>query len=378
MPSSVFLISADNALTELKQSDYDSEALFQQLLADHPALLGTAGGSKSRLLLVRREYGVPEDQGGAERWSLDHLFLDQEGVPVLVEIKRATDTRARRDVVAQMLDYAANGVAYWPLDGIIERFRETCEAAGRDADAHLAAFLDGSSAEAFWRQVEANLRSGRVRLVFVADKIPKELRRIVEFLNEQMRPAEVLAVEIEQFVSASGVKTLVPKLVGATERAETAKAVTTKAQPLSEEEWLSDLEKAKGKSFRNGANQAISWLRSAGFNVGLTSSQDAFYASVNRPDGKPTWPIFIRKSTGRAELSLQYLSYDPAFASDQSRLELLTEVRSIPGVTVASSKPTAWPSILLSDLKDGKSCELAKALALRVKKRIEDGPIQSA
>ena len=34
----------------------------------------------------------------------------------LVECKRASDTRTRREVVAQMLDYAANGTQYWPID----------------------------------------------------------------------------------------------------------------------------------------------------------------------------------------------------------------------------------------------------------------------
>jgi hypothetical protein len=30
---------------------------------------------------------------------------------------------------------------------------------------------------------------------FVADRIPPELGKVVEFLNAQMRPAEVLAIE---------------------------------------------------------------------------------------------------------------------------------------------------------------------------------------
>jgi hypothetical protein len=31
-------------------------------------------------------------------------------VPTLLEVKRSSDTRIRREVVGQMLDYAANGV----------------------------------------------------------------------------------------------------------------------------------------------------------------------------------------------------------------------------------------------------------------------------
>jgi hypothetical protein len=37
--------------------------------------------------------------------------------------------------------------------------------------------------------------------VFVADEVPPELRRVVEFLNGQMDPAEVLAVEVKQYVN---------------------------------------------------------------------------------------------------------------------------------------------------------------------------------
>ena len=89
-------------------------------------LLGeTAGpGPSVQYLLVRREAGVPEADREADRWFLDHLFLDAEGVPTLVEVKRSSDTRIRREVVGQMLDYAANILAYWPP----ERMRDEFEA----------------------------------------------------------------------------------------------------------------------------------------------------------------------------------------------------------------------------------------------------------
>jgi hypothetical protein len=40
-----------------------------------------------------------------------------------VEVKRSTDTRLRREVVGQMLDYAANAVVYSPVEHLIEHFR---------------------------------------------------------------------------------------------------------------------------------------------------------------------------------------------------------------------------------------------------------------
>jgi hypothetical protein len=92
---------------------------------------------------VRREAPVPAADDGLGHWSLDHLFLDGDGVPVLVEVKRATDTRARREVIAQMLDYAANGVAYWPIEQIVEAFNATVVKAGGEPEHRLRQFLHG-------------------------------------------------------------------------------------------------------------------------------------------------------------------------------------------------------------------------------------------
>ena len=74
----------------------------------------------------------------------------------------------------------------------------------------------------FWKNVEHNLRAGTVRLIFVADTIPVELRRLVEFLNEKMSDIEVLAVEVKQFLG-EGQKAIVPRLLGMTETAREGK-----------------------------------------------------------------------------------------------------------------------------------------------------------
>ncbi|MDX9998050.1 MAG: hypothetical protein RBS50_08825 [Phenylobacterium sp.] len=350
MNTSVFVIGPDKKLTELSRTSYDSEDLFQALLGDYPDLLRAASGPSGRLLLVRREAPIPEAQDSAGRWSLDHLFLDRDGVPVLVEVKRATDTRARREVVAQMLDYAANGVAFWPIEQLVEAFASTVEAEGGEADAKLSEFLEGGDPEGFWRQVESNLRSGRVRMVFVADRIPKELRRIVEFLNEQMRPAEVLAIEVEQYLASDGLRLLTPRVVGDTERAAGAKAVSATKPKIDQEEWLSTLADVQGTPAAAVARRLLDWFRSRGFETGLTNTQDSAYARLFRPDGKPTWPFFIRRSTGKVETSLQYLKENPAFASEEARLALLDRIKSLPDQKIATTRSTGWPAVPLQDL----------------------------
>jgi len=214
---------------------YDAESLLQQLLSDHPQLL--AGDqidpeSPRRFLLIQPEIGVPDAENQGTRWYLDHLFIDQDAIPTFVEVKRASDTRIRREVVAQMLDYAANATECWPIDGIRARFYTHCDRQGLDAAEVLGSFLESDmEEESFWGNVKANLSEGRVRLVFVADEIPLSLRRIVEFLNRQMSPAEVLAVEVRQYAPAidSPMRTLVPRVIGQTEQARQHKAQTSPA-----------------------------------------------------------------------------------------------------------------------------------------------------
>jgi hypothetical protein len=98
----------------MHEQPYKAEAFLQALLADHPQILvgGQTESDRRGWVLAKREAGVTDAEDAADRWSLDHLFLDSEGVPTLVEVKRSSDTRARREVVAQMLDYAANAAAF--------------------------------------------------------------------------------------------------------------------------------------------------------------------------------------------------------------------------------------------------------------------------
>ncbi len=200
-------------LTELTPKSYDSEEVLQRLITEFPEILSSPGGGSARWTLVAREAGVPDQGKGSDRWSVDALFVDEEAVPTFVEVKRSSDTRIRREVVGQMLDYASNAVRYWPEDRLRQAFTETHKDDAIDA---LRTLLGpGDDIDDFWSRVQANLRSGRIRMVFVADEIPLELQTIIEFLNDQMARAEVLAIEVRQFVG-DDVQVLVPQALGMT------------------------------------------------------------------------------------------------------------------------------------------------------------------
>jgi hypothetical protein len=147
----IYLIQNDGQLVEMTERTYDSEDLLQGLLAQYPNLLAGDQMDNShprRWLLISRERGVPSEEGGGYRWSVDHLFLDQDAIPTIVEVKRSSDARIRREVMGQMLDYAANAVVYWPVEAIRAEF----EAHHENPRQIIANFLSGtdSNEEEFW------------------------------------------------------------------------------------------------------------------------------------------------------------------------------------------------------------------------------------
>ncbi len=185
MSGKIYLLKEEGTLEPLDEEVYSSEDLLQTLLEKYPDLLAGDQIDQSeprRWLLISREMGIPEEENGHDRWSLDHLFLDQDGVPTLVEVKRSSDSRIRREVVGQMLDYAANAVVYWPINTIRAKFEAACESKSGDSCQKVTDLLkadpeDENAVEDFWDRVKTNLQAGKIRLVFVADGIPPELSR---------------------------------------------------------------------------------------------------------------------------------------------------------------------------------------------------------
>ncbi len=222
----IYHLNEHGQLAPMTEEPFDLEDRLQELVAEHPGLLSGEQmnpGSPRRFMLVDREQGIADIVGGSHRWSLDHLLIDQDAIPTLVEAKRSANSEIRRSIVGQMLDYAAHATQTWNVADIRRIFEERAAAAGQDPGAILTELLQEGEpdGDAFWQQVEINLRAARIRLLFVADGIPDELTRVVEFLNEQMPGIEVLAVEIKQFRGDSGAM-LVPRVIG-----RTAEAVAT-------------------------------------------------------------------------------------------------------------------------------------------------------
>lgn len=253
MNDTIYLRQNDE-LVEMTEKPYAYESVLQEKLAEYPRLL--AGGQMSdrgidRWALIAREKSVPDKRGGGERWSADHLFVDQDAVPTIVEVKRSDNTEIRRKIVGQMLDYVAHASIFWDAYTLEERFVETCDELGVSPEETLAELVDEEETAEFWEDVEKNLRSKEIRLVFVADEVPSELKRVVEFLNESMQEVEVLAIEVVQY--ANGDETVfVPRLYGQTEEAKVSSSTSTSRTGSeyveTEDELYKDLKQKRGNN----------------------------------------------------------------------------------------------------------------------------------
>lgn len=98
------MIQDNGQLVEMKESFYESELLLQSFLENYPKLLSgeqISPNNPRRWLLIKSEAGIPSKEGEGGRWAVDHLFLDQDAIPTIVEVKRSTDTRIRREVVGK-------------------------------------------------------------------------------------------------------------------------------------------------------------------------------------------------------------------------------------------------------------------------------------
>ncbi len=349
MSTGIYVIQGEGDLLEMEEQAYESEDRLQALLAQHPSIIPGGqidGANPRRWLLICREAGIPgsEDSGG--RWSLDHLLVDQDAIPTLVEVKRSQDTRIRREVVGQMLEYAANVSTYWTLDLLRAQFSATCHERGREAEQVLGEFLDESAdAENFWQTVADNLRAGRLRLVFVADVIPTELQAIVEFLNSQMQQVEVIAVEVKRY-GAAGTSMLVSRVLGQT----AAKKARTEGRQWDEASFFADLERRNGPDEVRVARRILEWADRRMSHIWWGKGQkDGSMIPVLDVDGTSHWFVVVW-TYARAEMQFQHMATRPPFDDLGLRQELLARLNEIPGVSIPEAKLDKRPSIPLAVL----------------------------
>ncbi len=173
----------------LEAEQYKSETELENVLADHVDLLRE--GDDPNLAMVTRQLTLP-GSGIA-----DLVLVDAAGVPIVVEVKLGRNPQSRREVIAQVFDYAS-ALTDWTVDELDEQTDGMTEAA-------LRSLLDEdeSTFRARWRAVGTNLRAGMVRVIVAVDEQTEELSRVVSFINEHS-DLDVRLVVVEKYRDPNG------------------------------------------------------------------------------------------------------------------------------------------------------------------------------
>lgn len=175
---------------------YRNEDELETFLIDNPNLI--AGERDDVWTVWARQIAARSDN------QLDLLGLGSDGSITIVECKLGSNREERREVIAQVLEYAS---ALWEMD--LERFRELFRKqhpSGRDPFELLVEQTPSDLAGGDWdveqtkKLAALNLQRGSLRLVVAVDDISERLRRIIDYVNSRS-PGElkIIAISIPRY-----------------------------------------------------------------------------------------------------------------------------------------------------------------------------------
>jgi len=202
----------------LGDGDY-TESWLQNLLVEHPDMLPVdeIASGFSPLVPAGTEIGCVSG-------SIDNLFISPSGGITVVETKLWRNPEARREVVAQIVDYA-QALSTWTYEDLSGAVRA---AVAHDAtDWSLYEHVQQSvsvqgqarpTEDAFVDQVARCLDEGRFLLLIVGDGIRRDAEAMVRFLQRAPQLHFTLAlIEVAVYELPNGDRLLVPRTTARTE-----------------------------------------------------------------------------------------------------------------------------------------------------------------
>jgi hypothetical protein len=189
----------------------------QELIRNNPELLPVAeiDGDFAPLVAIGREVQIPVGM-------IDIMFMSPGGYLTIVETKLWRNHEARREVVAQIIDYAKD-VSHWTFQELEDRVRKYNQEY-RKSDLglldtlRLAEQIDEEDERFLIDKISRNLRQGRFLLLIAGDGIRESVEEMVEFLQRYPQLLFTLAlVELQVHeLDTAGNRLVVPQIVART------------------------------------------------------------------------------------------------------------------------------------------------------------------
>lgn len=204
----------------VKRTGFVKEADLQSLILASPELLGPLG---AELRFIPIGWEVPLGPG-----RLDLLFLDSDGVLTLIETKLRANNESRREVIGQILEYAAFA-AEWSVEAVAVKAREflasghaPADIAGLSLEEAIAIRMEWladdedelrAKTDGLMAKLASSMKDGRLRIVCGVDEKIETLERLVRYLSTHS-DLQVVLLQVNRFPVDDDMSVLVPTLHG--------------------------------------------------------------------------------------------------------------------------------------------------------------------
>jgi len=221
---SIVVRDASGEVRVLPSETFKYEEVLQNHIRDIPRLIPLEAVTEEEVLHMTIGHEWPAGTGSA-----DVVLLGSDGVITIVETKLKRNPEARREVIAQILEYAAY-LSEWTIADIgryAGDFFKTRNADDRfenkSFDEALRIFLgDTEEIETFKSAVERNLRQGRIRLIVAVDEIGEQAQKIITFVNSYSA-FDLYLLQISSHTDQDGRQIFVPALYGYARKVQTTR-----------------------------------------------------------------------------------------------------------------------------------------------------------
>ncbi len=322
------------------------------------------------LLCIGCEVGVAS---GAQ----DILYIDQNGLLTVVETKLRKNPEARREVVGQILEYAAQ-MSSWNAADVerqAQRFfaGKNCPESYRGVtlETALQGFLQGHqmvqqfSYEEFLQLVQTNIDRGHFRLVIAIDEPPDPLLLTVEFVNRFSERFEMYLIQLKRFRdNAKNQNIFVPALFG---RVASVQKKRAQGVPWDRDRFLAqvDVKAPQRKSVLMDLiafaelEHSVAWGRGASI-----GSFQFVIQSPNLPSGRASIPAFFVMANGRMSFDFWTL----AKALEARLIEAYrSDLRVIGRIPAESLDTLTWKEFDVDALATADALEGFKRAVLNLK-----------
>lgn len=334
--------------------------------------------SVSSLCSLGRE--IPVDLGG--KWGyIDNLFVSNDAHLVLVETKLFRNPEAVRDVISQVYQYgeAVNSINYVELENAVRRGQKTgtelradetiaSRVRSKEADGSFVNLIDD-----FEDRLAANIRTGEVLYLIVADEIRTSVERLALWLNELSgsAPHRFGLVEVRAYTSNDGSAVIVPRTLVRTKEvsrhvvvietrsadavisasvvdrtgtetgavAITSRAVSTQGTSLSKERLLSEVQ-ARSLAAFDVLTSLVQGLEAAAFDSRALATELQYGFTYPKGEGEFTPLVSLLSSSLYSNLRSKVVGVigNAEFAAYKRRLSLVAPFYQDEEVSAASKK----------------------------------------